>query len=48
MKQVESYCKDKGDNDTLLLQEKYEDEFSKFLKKTSIHEQKISSNQVGK
>ena len=30
VEQVESYCEDKGDNDELLLQDKYDDEFSKF------------------
>jgi len=30
VEQVESYCEDKGDNDELLLQEKYEDELLKF------------------
>ena len=35
VEQVESYCKDKGDNDELLLQEKCEDKIKllKFVKK---------------
>ena len=35
---VESYCEDECDNDELLLQEKFEDEFSKFCEKTSVEE----------
>ena len=44
VEQVESYCEDEGDDDELLLQEKYEDEFFKFSENTSIEEQKIYSD----
>jgi len=40
---VESYREDECDNDKLLLQEKFEDEFSKFCEKTSVKEQEILS-----
>ena len=46
--QVKSYCEDKGDDDEFLLQQKYEDEFSKLLEKTSIEQKKNSSDQVEK
>ena len=49
VEQVESYFEVKeDDNDELLLQEKYDDEFLKFLEKSSIEEQKISSDQIEK
>ena len=33
---VEPYCEDECDSDELLLQEKFEDKFSKFCEKTSV------------
>jgi len=45
---VESYCKNECDNDELLFQEKFEDEFSKFCVKTSVEEQKIASTHMEK
>ena len=48
VEQVESYCEDEGDDDDFLFQEKYENKFSKFCEKTSIEEQKISSNHMEK
>ena len=48
VEQVGSYFEDKGDNDELFLQEKYEDGFSKFWEKISIEEQTISWNQIEK
>jgi len=45
---VESYCEDKCDNDKLLLQDKFEDEFSIFCEKTSIEEQNILSTHMKK
>jgi len=37
---VVSYCEYECDNDELLLEEKFEDEFSKFYEKTSVEEHK--------
>jgi len=45
---VKSYCEDECDNDEFLLQEKFEDKFSKFCEKTSVEEQKIVSTHMEK
>ena len=45
---VESYCEDEYNSDELLLQEKFEDKFSKFCEKTSVKEQKILSTHMEK
>ena len=48
MEQVESYCEDECDNDELLLEEKFEDVFSKFCEKTSVDEHNILSTHMEK
>jgi len=45
---VESYYEDECDSDELLLQDKFEDKFSKFCEKISVEEQKIASTHMEK
>ena len=47
MEPIKSYCENESDSDELLLQEKFEDEFSKFCEQISV-EQNIASTHMKK